>query len=52
MRSPHTATREWPPLATRESPSSNEDPTEPKINKFLKNLIFEKLKKNRNIGFK
>lgn len=27
------------------SPSSNEDPTEPKINKFFKNLIFEKLKK-------
>lgn len=27
------------------SPSSNEDPTEPKINKFFKILIFEKFKK-------
>ena len=37
MRSPHTATREQPPLsATRESLCSNEDPAQPEIDKNSK----------------
>ena len=43
MRSPHTTTREKAPLmATRRKPSrSNEDPLQPKINKYFK-IIFKK----------
>ena len=41
MRSPHTTTREKAPLmATRRKPSrSNEDPLQPKINKYLKIIL-------------
>ena len=46
MRSPCTATREWPPLATtREKTEQREDPAQPTINNFfLKNCFINNTK--------